>query len=836
MTTVYGRRVATSSNAIALVLSLLALLFYSGCSSDEEKVAKFMQRGDGYQEAEQLQEAIIEYSNVLQIDPNSVEAHRKLANAYLSAEQLNAGYWELGETIRLDPQDVESRIAYATISLAARKYDLVLENADEIVKLAPDNPSGHLIRAGALGALERPDEVEPELIRAVELEPDDSRYRIAIAAHYAQQENFEQAEFHLNEAIERDVDPMVHNHLANVLMAQGRYDEVEANLKKALTLAQEPTEEGDQHPNLVGAYVNLSVFYFDRERNDEGQAILDEGIGKLKEGQRTLSDALVRYYRTAGEDEKADAALERSTTFDPTDPEPWLALSNVKGRGGDLQGALEAAEKAVAAEPTNALSRLRKAELLIDLGLRNGDDAQVAEARQIVTEVTAEDPSSAEAAFVRGKSEIAAGDAAAAVEALRDAIAVKPDWGQAHFVLGSALLMTGDLQRARAELARAVELNSGLMPARKLLVRVHAELGEHEYAIQNGRRYLDGDPGDNETRILMAQSMVRLALYEEAQEALAEIPEDARNVEAYFAMGRVAMARGQVNEAREAFIRASEERPHDPNILNSLLAVRDAEGQVEVGVKAINEALEANPDSADLWHVLGLAAIRTRDFEGARSAFQKSLELEPGRVESYNQLARLYAASGQIEMALEQYVQASEQQPDNATIRHFLGVLYEMTGQPNKASEQYELALQKNSNLAETKNNLAYMMAEQGRDLDRALKLSQEAKAALPDSASAADTLGWVLHKRGVHSAAIGYLREAVSVAGAEDVAIGEIRIHLAQAYEAAGENAKALESLEAALADIETLRSNGKIGKEDPPPPWAARVEAGIERLKTAS
>ena len=99
MTTVYGRRVATSSNAIALVLSLLALLFYSGCSSDEENVAKFMQRGDGYQEAGQLQEAIIEYSNVLQIDPNSVEAHRKLANAYLESQQLNSGYWELGETI-----------------------------------------------------------------------------------------------------------------------------------------------------------------------------------------------------------------------------------------------------------------------------------------------------------------------------------------------------------------------------------------------------------------------------------------------------------------------------------------------------------------------------------------------------------------------------------------------------------------------------------------------------------------------------------------------------------------------------------------------------------------
>jgi len=812
------------------------LLFVSGCQSDAEKVEEFMQRGDEYQEAGQLEEAIIEYRNVLQIDPNAVDAHRKLANAYLNSEQLNSGYWELGETIRLDPEDVESRIAYATISLAAQKFDLVLESADEIVKLAPDNASGHLIRAGALGALERSDEAEPSLIRAVELEPDDSRYRIAIAAHYAQQENFEQAEFHLNEAVERDVDPMVHNHLANVLMAQGRYDEVEENLKKALALSQEPTEEGDQHPNLVGAYVNLSVFYFDRERPEEGQAILEAGIGKLDEGRRTLSDALVRHYRASGEEAKANAVLERSTTFDPTDPAPWLALSNVRGREGDLQGALEAAEKAVAADSTDPLASLRKAELLIDIGLRNGDDAQVEEAREIVAEVTAENPSSPEAAFVRGKSELASGDAAGAVEALREAIAVRPDWAQAHFVLGSALLMTGDLQRARAELARAVELNPGLNPARKLLVRVHAELGEHEYAIQNGQRYLDREPDDNETRILMAQSMVRLTMYDEAQEALAEIPEDARNVEAYFAMGRVAMARGQIEEAREAFLRASEERPHDPNILNSLLAVHDAEGQVEKGIQAINKALEANPDSADLWHVSGLAAVRTRDFEGARSAFQKSLELEPGRVESYNQLARLYAASGQIDMALEQYVQASEQQPDNATIRHFLGVLYEMTGQPSKASEQYELALQKNSNLAETKNNLAYMMAEEGRDLDRALKLSQEAKAALPDSASAADTLGWVLHKRGVHSAAIGYLREAVSVAGPEDVAIGEIRIHLSQAYEAAGENAKALESLEAALADIETLRSNGKIGKEDPPPPWAARVEASIERLKAAS
>ena len=139
-----------------------------------------MSRGDEYNEAEQLDEAIIEYRNVLQIDPNHVEAHRKLAAAYLKNEQLKEGYWELSETVRLDPSDVESRLSYATIALAAGDAETALEQADEIVKLAPDDASGHLLRAGALGFSDREsEEVEDELLRAVELKPEDAGYRLA---------------------------------------------------------------------------------------------------------------------------------------------------------------------------------------------------------------------------------------------------------------------------------------------------------------------------------------------------------------------------------------------------------------------------------------------------------------------------------------------------------------------------------------------------------------------------------------------------------------------------------------------------------------------------------
>ncbi len=817
---------------LMVCLPILAALSF-GCTSDEEKLQDFMQKGDGYREAEQYKEAIIEYKNVLQIDPNVADAHRALAESYLKSGQLREGYWELSETVRLAPDDVDSRISYATISIAAKNFDEVLEQADVIVELAPENATGHLIRGQALASLERLDEVEAELMLATELKPDDSSYRMALATYYGQVEEFDKAERELKRALETDAVPLAHFMYANLLMIQERYDGVEGQLKAAIALALEPTEDGEEHADLVRAYANLASFYFDRERVEEGAATFELGIEKVEEGKKVLSDALIRQYRIAGENEKADELLERSTAFDSTDPAPWLALSTRRGREGDLQGALEAAEKAIEANPEKSLAKLRHAELLIDLGVREGNDAKVQEGRKAADAVRAEDPSDAEAAFVLGKAEIAAKEYEAAIESLREATALKPDWGQAHFVLGSALLMGRDLQRSRAELARAVELSPGLSAARRLLVQVHAGLGEHEYAIENGRRYLAQKPDDDEARIQVAQSMVRLSMYEDAAEVLAAVPEERRGPSAHFAIGRVAMAQGNLEEARKALMLATVERPHDPEILNSLLSLDSAVGQIDQAVDRIDAALIENPEAAALWHVKGLASIRSGEVEEAERAFKKAVEFEPEGTEAYNQLARIYAGSGRLDKAISQYREAIDRNPENVAIRHFLGVLYEMTGESAKAGASYESALERDGNLPETKNNLAFMMAVEGRDLDRALKLAQEAKAAMPDNANAADTLGWVLYKRGVTSAAIGYLREALGVVSPDNPIIGEIRLHLSEVYDATGESDKALETLQAALSDLEKLRISGRLPSGAPDPGWADRVRAEIERLQ---
>ena len=140
----------------------------------------------------------------------------------------------------------------------------------------------------------------------------------------------------------------------------------------------------------------------------------------------------------------------------------------------------------------------------------------------------------------------------------------------------------------------------------------------------------------------------------------------------------------------------------------------------------------------------------------------------------------------------------------------------------------YEQALKLDPDLAVAKNNLAYLLAETNGDLDRALELAQEAKERLPDNANTADTLGWVLYKKEIPSAAIGYLQEAERGLGAENPQLGIVRHHLALAYEANGQPERARDALVRALRDLEALRAGNEDARE---PEWAGEIRAMLDR-----
>ncbi|MBM4337865.1 MAG: tetratricopeptide repeat protein, partial [Deltaproteobacteria bacterium] len=85
---------------------------------------------------------------------------------------------------------------------------------------------------------------------------------------------------------------------------------------------------------------------------------------------------------------------------------------------------------------------------------------------------------------------------------------------------------------------------------------------------------------------------------------------------------------------------------------------------------------------------------------------------------------------------------------------------------------------------------------------DRALQLAQDAKNAMPNDPSIADTLGWVMYKKGIPSAAIALFRESIDGYPSGHPLRGTVRFHLASAYEKNGERDRAVEELKRALEE----------------------------------
>ena len=175
--------------------------------------------------------------------------------------------------------------------------------------------------------------------------------------------------------------------------------------------------------------------------------------------------------------------------------------------------------------------------------------------------------------------------------------------------------------------------------------------------------------------------------------------------------------------------------------------------------------------------------------------------------------------------------------PESADVQYRLALVYENNARRGDAIAAYEKAIELNGDLALAKNNLAYLLTETGGDLDRALELAQQAKEQLPDNGSAADTLGWVLLKRGVPSAAIGYLQEATERFPSDAFEVqGIVRNHLAEAFEMNREADKAIVESRKSVDHYQALAKLAEAkGVEFDEPEWSRQAQKRLERLEAA-
>ena len=149
-----------------------------------------------------------------------------------------------------------------------------------------------------------------------------------------------------------------------------------------------------------------------------------------------------------------------------------------------------------------------------------------------------------------------------------------------------------------------------------------------------------------------------------------------------------------------------------------------------------------------------------------------------------------------VDKAIREYEAAIDKNPNHVLAHMLLGVIYDSKKDFSQARKQYEKVLDINPDFAPAANNLAWLEAEHGGDIDRAFRLAQTARENVPDDPSVADTLGWVYYKKNILTKAIAYLEESREKLPEHPV----IRYHLGMAYFRNGQLRSAEKELKEAL------------------------------------
>ena len=201
-----------------------------------------------------------------------------------------------------------------------------------------------------------------------------------------------------------------------------------------------------------------------------------------------------------------------------------------------------------------------------------------------------------------------------AVPLLRQAIAIDPDFAEAHYVLGLCLREQGRLEAARDILSHAVALSPGFLQAREVLAEVHKALGERREEL----RQLD---------------------------ALTAL--DRTHPERHVTRGLAYARSGETEMAVLALGRAAKDHPDQPQVYAALGRVwlEIAETRADrVSLRKALAALQSVPTataSSETLTLLARALILDDDPEGARAALGEAITRFPIDPAAFLQLAWL---------------------------------------------------------------------------------------------------------------------------------------------------------------------------------------------------
>jgi Flp pilus assembly protein TadD len=273
--------------------------------------------------------------------------------------------------------------------------------------------------------------------------------------------------------------------------------------------------------------------------------------------------------------------------------------------------------------------------------------------------------------------------------------------------------------------------------------------------------------------------------------------------DALFRSARDCFDQRKYPEAEALFQQLRQLEPGQPRAIMGLTEVYMAENRADEAIRLAQAEADKNPASIELRSALGNLLVRAEQYDKAVAEFQRVLDtgrnLNTETIASLHfRIAEALRRKGDLNASVREFQQAAAANPKDSKALLQLGLLMDGTGRPDEAKPYYEQVLKLQPDNPVALNNLAYLKAEEGLDLDQALTMALEAREKEPNSAQVADTLGWAYLKKNRSTEAIAAFREALE----KEPSPPAFHYHLAMALDRNGEIPAAVRELKTALAN----------------------------------
>ena len=307
------------------------------------------------------------------------------------------------------------------------------------------------------------------------------------------------------------------------------------------------------------------------------------------------------------------------------------------------------------------------------------------------------------------------------------------------------------------------------------------------------------DPNHAEGRLLHAAALTGSGLYDLANVELSDLAKEFPQwTDVQLQLGILAITQKRLDDAEEVFGKLQRSAQSELSGAIGLAEVYSSRKQFDRAMRLLDAQWKKSPDSIVIVDLLAMTALQAGQPDVAVAAYRKQLQRFPRSVELYKSLSELYSSTGNTTDAIAAAEQWRQLAPGDARPEILLAVASRQAGRTGEMKSHLKRAGQLAPEDPFVLNNMAYLLAEGGGNLDEALELADRALKKSKGEPHFVDTMGWIYLKKNMVASALQIFANLSS----KDPTNPAYHYHLGAALAAKGRKENARTELQAALAN----------------------------------